>query len=433
MCTYHFQILRRMLSRKEYKFDKNSEKSFNGFLKDKILDFMAIDSFTERTRKCKVYLLSHHHSDHMQGLRSFVDELHRSSDKIIYTSALTASYLENTYKIDSKKIESLPFNKSFVVHTLDDGSDVTVTCTPAGHCPGSVMFVIECHNKRILYTGDFRMNLTEFKKSQKYLMKSDGSCREIHDLYLDSTFAFPNKMPHRDQSQDLILKVVEEWLLDTASNKKIVMDIHTCIGGEHLFVSLSKLFKTKIVVHEDEFNKFYASIQELEPYFRVINDISNDNDWLIHACHTNRMKCHQKPGNFQIRMIRPCALGFFQKNFQHEKSINGVPCVEENLENGNLRSRFRIYYSHHSSCEELREIIKFVAPKNVYFNTVYHGREEEMWEALLGPKPNSPKNKNISAGDGPQNEINFHLSKEEYIGGKRRRKDIVKNLNLLSD
>lgn len=39
---------------------------------------------------------------------------------------------------------------------LNDGSSIVVTAIPACHCPGSVMFLFEQENKRILYTGDFR-------------------------------------------------------------------------------------------------------------------------------------------------------------------------------------------------------------------------------------------------------------------------------------
>lgn len=34
--------------------------------------------------------------------------------------------------------------------------NVVVTAIPAGHCPGSVMFLFEQGDKKILYTGDFR-------------------------------------------------------------------------------------------------------------------------------------------------------------------------------------------------------------------------------------------------------------------------------------
>lgn len=33
---------------------------------------------------------------------------------------------------------------------------ITVTTIPAAHCPGSVMFLFEEKNLKILYTGDFR-------------------------------------------------------------------------------------------------------------------------------------------------------------------------------------------------------------------------------------------------------------------------------------
>lgn len=62
------------------------------------------------------------------------------------------------------------FKKIFKEPTLisidDDTNDVegndeknvklAVTAIPAGHCPGSVMFLFDYKEMRVLYTGDFR-------------------------------------------------------------------------------------------------------------------------------------------------------------------------------------------------------------------------------------------------------------------------------------
>lgn len=39
---------------------------------------------------------------------------------------------------------------------INENDRCTVTALPAGHCPGSVMFLFERPDKCALYTGDFR-------------------------------------------------------------------------------------------------------------------------------------------------------------------------------------------------------------------------------------------------------------------------------------
>lgn len=41
----------------------------------------------------------------------------------------------------------------------EETSNLTVTAIPAAHCPGSVMFLFEQDDQKILYTGDFRLVL----------------------------------------------------------------------------------------------------------------------------------------------------------------------------------------------------------------------------------------------------------------------------------
>ena len=92
---------------------------------------------------------------------------------------------------------------------------------PSNFCPGSLMFLFErldterCLEKRILYTGDFRLD------DARTCLRSLASLRplhgpdpaaplRIHELYLDTTFcspAFPS-FPTRRNAEEKIWEVL---------------------------------------------------------------------------------------------------------------------------------------------------------------------------------------------------------------------------------
>lgn len=408
-------------------FEKSS--TFEGFLQDPELKFMAIDYFEEPTRSCCIFLVSHNHSDHTKGLKNFVDILNKSNDKFIYTSPLTAEFLKNSFSIQPDKIISLPINKSTIVYELES-TYVCVTCLPAAHCPGSVMFLIEYNDKKILYTGDFRMNLNYFKTSQKYLINDDGSFKGIDDLYLDSTFALPSDFDHfpaREDSEKLILNMVEEWILKS-ENHKIVIEIPACIGTEYLFFAIVKSIKSRIIVHDSSYYRFYSTVEEMSSYIESVDDILQRKDWKVHACRGSTC-IHRLTGqrNFQVKVIKPCALSFFQGYYDKNlcwkydvpytayKKYGGVDSV-------------KVFYSSHSSLKELQEIVEFVKPKNIFFNTKYDEAVDLMY-SLFKIKLNNENSVpvNVSECDTDKAEL---ASSKDYLEFQQQKEQIYNKLKL---
>lgn len=97
------------------------------------------------------YLLTHAHADHLKGL-----DVSSFGGGVIYCSPITRSVLRNNdkYKGNSAHLRDLPLNKR---HAVPYGSTtLTISLIDSNHCAGSVMFLLESHDKSVLITGDIR-------------------------------------------------------------------------------------------------------------------------------------------------------------------------------------------------------------------------------------------------------------------------------------
>lgn len=149
-----------------------------------INELFAIDSFHYK-RGVKYYLLSHPHSDHMQGLTKTWNY------GVICCSPVTAALLQHRYQLSQERI--VPFFFFLCSHFLTlslslfilvyflfcflemildydhpktiiidepSGTTCSLTAIDANHCPGSVMFLLQSDAfGTVLCTGDFRFVL----------------------------------------------------------------------------------------------------------------------------------------------------------------------------------------------------------------------------------------------------------------------------------
>lgn len=81
-------------------------------------------------------------------------------------------------------------------------------------------FIFETHDTRVLYTGDFRLPPCDLPK-YKALHNSYGEVKKIDAIYLDTTFAFPEfkTFPSREQSKNVLINIVKQWLYEGTNNK----------------------------------------------------------------------------------------------------------------------------------------------------------------------------------------------------------------------
>jgi len=137
-------------------------------------------------------LLSHAHSDHILG---------RANNTQVITSPKTATIFEKKRGYRVKMLKSVDDNDTI---TLENA---VITAFNAGHVLGSLQFLIEYKNKRILYTGDLNTEDSIFLKGGKPF-----SC-DI--LIVDSTyghprFLFPPRKNLYSQLIELVFKIISE-------------------------------------------------------------------------------------------------------------------------------------------------------------------------------------------------------------------------------
>lgn len=252
---------------------------------------------------------------------------------------------------------------------------ISVTLIPAGHCPGSVMFLFEKNDgTRILYTGDFRVNIQQFMKF-KHFLNNDGTTKIIHKMYFDSTFWNESykHFPKRTKSCNYICDIISEWI-SKGENYLISLSTPATYGSEYLFKKISIQLKMPIHVQEKAF-KIYRLVNKTYFHMIILIDIinffhsqisemenavtQNSKITQIHSCSSERnllknIKCRSENESFKIRHIRPSALRWASLGI--ETSV-----FKEDKENNS----FNVCYSSHSSYDELCQFLFFFKPKKI--------------------------------------------------------------------
>lgn len=304
---------------------------------------------------------------------------------LLYASPLTITYLKRnkTINLREDKLISLEigFPNLLKVHS-ENFEYICVTLLPAGHCPGSVMFLIEAGPHRILYTGDFRVQLQDFKQFKALLIDKDGNCgpKNISALYLDTTFASKKyyEFPTRKESSTNLIKVVEEWL-DQDPNNKICLWMPGYVGIEYAIVEVAKHFNCKIHVHKQKYEELYSSIADLDNYVTPISTNTRIHACSKNECDTDRSNCMEL--NKNVKCVQLNALAFTKDVID----TAGHVIIKNNIT--------RVCYSSHPSCKELREIVRFLNPEKLYFNVIVNQTTKEIYNILTENNwtPRTPK------------------------------------------
>ncbi|XP_055692046.1 protein artemis-like [Lutzomyia longipalpis] len=311
---------------------------------------VSVDRFDGENRENSVFFLSHCHTDHMVGLHL------GALPGPLYVSEISAVILRQRYP-QLEDVRTLEIGVETEVQ-LKNGS-VRVTAIPAGHCPGSVMFLFEAPTCRVLYTGDFRLR----EKDVRNIRVFERIRGKLDNLYVDSTFLCKSyeDFPSRSVSTKTIVDLIEEW---TAKSEEHIVWLKTPAhyGSEFLFKEIHK--RTRMPLHIEPWNMAdYAYIPDMDGVFTVDEKQSQ-----IHACWKPGCPVVRSSGK-KVREILPTAM--FWTNWKESRDFVKVT-------NFNIR----VCYSSHSSMRELRDFITFLRPASVKLNVIQESKKTEMYNAL---------------------------------------------------
>ncbi|XP_077194103.1 protein artemis isoform X2 [Paroedura picta] len=268
-----------------------------------------------------------------------------------------------------------PTQISLVEEASGEKEDIVVTLLPAGHCPGSVMFLFQGGNGTVLYTGDFRLAKGEAARME--LLHSGNRVKDIQSMYLDTTFCDPKfyQIPSREECLKGILELVRSWI--TLSLYHVVwLNCKAAYGYEYLFMNMSEEFG--IQVHVNRLNMF-KNMPE------ILSHVTSDRHTQIHACRHprddelfrgNRLPCgmtSQDGRRLHIISIKPSTMWFGERT----RKTNVIVRTGE--------SSYRACFSFHSSYSEIQDFLNYVRPVNVYPNVIPVGTTEDKVMEILKP------------------------------------------------
>ncbi|MEM2908665.1 MAG: MBL fold metallo-hydrolase [Candidatus Bilamarchaeaceae archaeon] len=191
----------------------------------KVFDVSGKPKFPTEEIRPDVAVITHAHLDHS----GFVPALYKHSKQLRWLATPPTVDICEILWADSMKImsEELPYAERQYKLALRQWSPITygqpqsfgnttIKAIDAGHIAGAAIVEIEHENKRIVYTGDFKLESTHMHKGARTI-------KDVDILIIESTYA---DREHPDRSE---------------TEKRIIYELHETInaGGSVLFPTFS--------------------------------------------------------------------------------------------------------------------------------------------------------------------------------------------------
>ncbi|XP_036363409.1 putative uncharacterized protein DDB_G0277255 [Octopus sinensis] len=349
--------------------------------------FISLDRFDGENLSSTVFFLSHTHFDHTQGLNEpkFLEVLEKRQSTHLYCSKMVQTILLKmpSFKKLEPHIKVLEVNSPTVIEVPNDEhssqstcSTITVTLLQAGHCLGSVMFLIEGSEGTVLYTGDFRWEENEFFRMS--WLKSGDNMKLIKSLYVDTTFCVPEAfhIPTRTQSYEAVLSEVTKHFKKNDANYVCIFS-KTSFGYEHLLEKLAKAFRMK--VHVNDYKKsVYDTIPKLKDSFTTSAQGTR-----IHF-HNTEFCPQLRPKKSELLIIKVSVMWFVEES-RKKGCADALQWVDPN--------KCRVCYSCHPSFEEVQALVRYLKPENVLPNVCPQHYTLEQTQIQLNKILDKPKPK----------------------------------------
>ncbi|XP_048741543.1 protein artemis-like isoform X2 [Ostrea edulis] len=299
---------------------------FNGRMRE--YRRVSLDRFDGPNLRSTVFFLSHCHCDHMEGLAAveFFERLSSRNDIFLYCSEITKILLMEKHPKLEKFVRTLKVGQPSVIPIPQQESakteEVTVTLIHASHCPGSVIV------------------------------------KPLVSLYVDTTFCHPNSfyIPSRHTIIRAVCDLVKEW---TSKGDKHVIHFtpRANYGHEPLLKEVAQSLGCKVHVKKDK-EDIYNQMSELRGIFT-----SDAGATPIHACggrvygKVPCLPCDLRNKNLKVMVILPSTMFFTQSVHLSEGEVMLWD-----------RGMYRVCYSFHSSMLEVRDLVTYLQPRQVFPN-----------------------------------------------------------------
>lgn len=303
---------------------------------------LSVDRFDYENKYSQTFFLSHCHTDHMLGLTNiFVRENLVKENKFLYVSAVSSVILKALFPNIGGQLKELPLDHAISIQVL--GQSISVTSIPAGHCPGSVMFLFETNDVRVLYTGDYRISPSDVRKF-KCFYDDFNNVKPVDKIYLDTTFFLKSYavFPKREESLSEVCKIILEWINQDPQNCVKLDTGSARYGYEYVYKEVYEQCKMPVHIDEEKF-KFYSVIPELDRCVTTDGALTR-----IYSCSWRQTADYSK-----LRTVKVSAFRWELENLNEGFS---------NMENG----IFYVCYSTHASYEEGLALIEFIKPKDIH-------------------------------------------------------------------
>ncbi|XP_048011017.1 protein artemis [Megalobrama amblycephala] len=355
--------------------------SFAGRMKE--YSTISLDRFDRENLHARAYFLSHCHKDHMKGLKGplLKRKLKFSLTVKLYCSFVTKELLLSNPKyafwedhIVPLELDS-PTHISLIDEITGESEDVVVTLLPAGHCPGSVMFLFEGAQGTVLYTGDFRLAVGDAARME-YLHSGDR-VKDIKSVYIDTTFFDPkyHQIPSREACLTGIRQLVQNWICQSPYHV-VWLNCKAAYGYEYLFTNLGQEFSSQIHVN---------SLEMFKKMPEILCHVTTNRATQIHACRhpkdeeffrANRLPCGTTAPDgmpLNIISIKPSTIWFGERTRKTSVVVKMGS------------SSYRACFSFHSSYLEVKDFLSYICPVNIYPNVIPLGKALEDVSELLKP------------------------------------------------